>query len=59
MLVLFKANTLVELEQREAELEDLSEEDLLDTKRVQAKLRLPLEHQLQRRPAALPPENAE
>jgi len=26
MLVLFKANTLVELEQREAELEDLSEE---------------------------------
>jgi len=38
MLVLFKANTLVELEQREAELEDLSEEDLLDTKEgVQAK----------------------
>jgi len=56
MLVLFKANTLVELEQREAELEDLSEDDLLDTKEgVQAKLRLPLEHQLQRRPAALPP----
>jgi len=29
MLVLFKANTLVELEQREADLEDLSVDDLL------------------------------
>jgi segregation and condensation protein A len=55
MLVLFKANTLVELEQREAELEDLSEEDFPDANGVQAKLRLPLEHQLHRRPAALPP----
>ena len=58
MLVLFKANTLVELEQSEADLEDLSVDDLLLEAKdgVQTKLRLPLEHQLHRRPAALPPQ---
>jgi len=58
MLVLFKANTLVELEQSEADLEELSVDDLLLEAKdgVQTKLRLPLEHQLHRRPAALPPQ---
>ncbi len=54
MLVLFKANTLVELEQREADLELLAED--FEAKGGQAPLRLPLEHHLSRRPAALPPQ---
>lgn len=57
MLVLFKANTLVELEQREADI-DQSEDDLLPSVQdgTPTKLRFPLEHQLHRRPAALPPQ---
>lgn len=56
MLVLFKANTLVELEQSEAD-PDPSEDDpteAADGAGVGA--RLPLERQLRRRPAALPPQ---
>ncbi len=57
MLVLFKAKTLIELEQREADL-DPSEDDFHPEVEdgTQAKRRLPLEQQLSRRPAALPPE---
>lgn len=57
MLVLFKANTLVELEAHEAELNS-SEDNFLPEVEDGAptKLRLPLENQLRRRPAALPPQ---
>lgn len=57
MLVLFKANTLVELESPEADL-DSSEDDFLSEAEdgTPAKLRLPLDRQLRRRPAALPPQ---
>ncbi len=57
MLVLFKANTLEQLELPPADL-DPSEEDFLPEGEDfgGAKLRLPLERQLRRRPAALPPQ---
>ena len=55
MLVLFKANTL-ELEQREASDLELSAEDFEANNGEQAPLRLPLDHHLIRRPAALPPQ---
>jgi len=57
MLVLFKANTLVELESPPTEL-DSSEDDFLlaGEDGVGTRLRLPLEQQLSRRPAALPPQ---
>ncbi|PPS45735.1 segregation/condensation protein A [Chroococcidiopsis sp. TS-821] len=54
MLVLFKANTLVELESQQAELQP-AEDDFLDTNDTCTRVRLPLEQQLRRRPAALPP----
>lgn len=56
MLVLFKANTLVELESPVAE-PDLSEDLLLEAADgTEAKVRLHLEQQLRRRPTALPPQ---
>lgn len=56
MLVLFKANTLLELESPKVDLP--SEDDFLPAAEdgAPAKLRLPLEHHLRRRPAALPPQ---
>jgi segregation and condensation protein A len=54
MLVLFKANTLLELESPAGE-QDLLEDDLLLGK-GETRPRLPLEQQLRRRPAALPPQ---
>jgi len=54
MLVLFKANTLVELESQQNELQP-AEDDFLDTNDTYTRVRLPLEQQLRRRPAALPP----
>lgn len=55
MLVLFKANTLGELESPvEAHLDPA--EDVLPSEDGAAKLRLPLERQLRRRPVALPPQ---
>lgn len=58
MLVLFKAKTLIELEQREADDLDPSEDDFLPEVEdgTPANRRLPLEQQLSRRSAALPPE---
>ena len=57
MLVLFKANTLVALESPEVDLEQ-SPDDFLNEAEAgaTAKLRLPLERQLRRRPVALPPQ---
>ncbi|MBE9188868.1 segregation/condensation protein A [Gloeocapsopsis crepidinum LEGE 06123] len=55
MLVLFKANTLVELEFQQAELQP-AEDDFLDANESYTRVRLPLEQQLRRRPAALPPQ---
>lgn len=54
MLVLFKANTLIELESP-ADLGS-SEDDFLLEAGAPAKLRLPLEHQLRRRPVHVPPQ---
>jgi len=56
MLVLFKANTLVEMV--ESPTSDPGAADTLPETEdgFQARLRLPLERQLQRRPAALPPQ---
>ncbi|AFZ28983.1 condensin subunit ScpA [Gloeocapsa sp. PCC 7428] len=55
MLVLFKANTLVELESQQAELQPVEDDFLLDANDTYTRVRLPLEQQLRRRPAALPP----
>jgi len=56
MLVLFKANTLVETEQKETDLAP-SEDDLLpEVEEGVTGRRLPLEQQLHRRPTALPPQ---
>jgi len=54
MLVLFKANTLVELEFQQAELQPA--EDVFLDANENTRVRLPLEQQLRRRPAALPPQ---
>lgn len=54
MLVLFKANTLAELEAEETAA-DLAEDTLAVEDGTPTK-RLPLEQQLRRRPAALPPQ---
>ena len=53
MLVLLKANTLIELDAPAEEPSDLS---AVETGAISTKLRLPLEQQLRRRPAALPPQ---
>lgn len=55
MLVLFKANTLVEIESQDTELAGL-EDDLLPVEDGVTRRRLPLEQQLCRRPTALPPQ---
>lgn len=55
MLVLFKANTLVEIESQDTELAGL-EQDLLPVEDAVREQRLPLEQQLCRRPTALPPQ---
>jgi segregation and condensation protein A len=55
MLVLFKANTLVELESQQAELQPVDDDFLVDANDTYTRVRLPLEQQLRRRPAALPP----
>lgn len=57
MLVLFKANTLVDLEPPAGDL-DPEANDLLSEAEdgAEVKLRVPLERQLRRRPAALPPQ---
>lgn len=56
MLVLFKANTLLELESPEAEPEPSEDAIFPEAQDGEtAKLRLPLERQLRRRPTALPP----
>ena len=57
MLVLFKANTLMELQSAEDEIDAYAEDELLDgedglNERV---ARLPLEKQLRRRRSAMPP----
>lgn len=56
MLVLFKANTLMSLQATEDEME-VGEEDLLPlgAESLTHQARLPLERQLRRRPAAMPP----
>ncbi len=55
MLVLFKANTLVEIESPETDL--VRSDDLLPVEdRVRPERRLALEQQLCRRPTALPPQ---
>jgi segregation and condensation protein A len=57
MLVLFKANTLIELESPDTELDSSEDDFLLESEDgVGTRLRLPLEQQLSRRPAALPPQ---
>jgi segregation and condensation protein A len=57
MLVLFKANTLVELEFQQAELDLQPAEDVFsDANEAYTRVRLPLEQQLRRRTAALPPQ---
>ena len=57
MLVLFKANTLIELESPEAALDQSEDDFLLEAEDgTPAKLRLPLDRQLRRRPVALPPQ---
>lgn len=57
MLVLFKANTLVELEFQQAELQPTEDNFCLDANETYTqRVRLPLEQQLRRRPAALPPQ---
>ncbi len=57
MLVLFKANTLIELESPQTELDSSEDDFLLEGEDgVGTRLRLPLEQQLSRRPAALPPQ---
>lgn len=53
MLVLFKANTLLQLQAPRAEPE---QDVLLAEHETGSKQRLPLEQQLRRRPAALPPQ---
>ena len=53
MLVLFKANTLVEIESSDDLVESF---DLLPVEDGVRERRLPLEHQLCRRPTALPPQ---
>lgn len=55
MLVLFKAKTLVEMLESPVAA-DGATEVLLEAEDIQAKPRLLLEHQLHRRPAALPPQ---
>jgi segregation and condensation protein A len=56
LLVLFKANTLSQLESPTDQQEPSVDELLLeDESEVGTRLRLPLEQQLHRRPAALPP----
>lgn len=56
LLVLFKANTLIQLEspvnEQESSVDDLPEGET----EVGTRVRLPLEQQLRRRPAALPPQ---
>lgn len=54
MLVLFKANTLIEIEQKETDL--APSEDVLPVENGVAGRRSPLEQQLHRRPTALPPQ---
>lgn len=54
MLVLFKANTLVESELYQAE--QPPEDAPVDVDATHIRVRLPLEQQLRRRPAALPPQ---
>lgn len=54
MLVLFKANTLVEIESQDTELAESF--DLLPVEDGVRERRLPLEQQLCRRPTALPPQ---
>lgn len=54
MLVLFKANTLIEIEEKETDLASL--EDVLPVEDGVTGRRLPLEQQLHRRPTALPPQ---
>lgn len=57
MLVLFKAKTLVELEQGETELDPSSDDFSAEAEDgAVTRLRLPLEQQLHRRPAAQPPK---
>lgn len=57
MLVLFKANTLMELQSAEDELDDSLEDDFLDDEDAlnERVARLPLEKQLRRRRSAMPP----
>lgn len=55
MLVLFKANTLVEIESQDTVLAG-SSDDLLPVEDGVRERRLPLEQQLCRRPTALPPQ---
>jgi len=56
MLVLFKANTLMQLQSAEDELDIIEEEELLPgAEHLGYQARLPLERQLRRRPAAMPP----
>ena len=54
MLVLFKANTLVEIESQDTKL--VESDDLLPVEDGVTRRRLPLEQQLCRRPTALPPQ---
>lgn len=57
MLVLFKANTLVDLESPAGDLDPEANDFLPEAEDgVGVKLRVPLERQLHRRPAALPPQ---
>jgi len=57
MLVLFKANTLVQLESPAGDLNPEADDFLPENEdRVGVKLIVPLERQLRRRPAALPPQ---
>ncbi|MUL38586.1 segregation/condensation protein A [Gloeocapsopsis dulcis] len=56
MLVLFKANTLIELEFQQAELQPTEDDFFPNANETYTRVRLPLEQQLRRRPAALPPQ---
>ncbi|BAY22843.1 chromosome segregation and condensation protein ScpA [Calothrix sp. NIES-2100] len=57
MLVLFKANTLMQLQSAADEQAETLDEELLESENGLLHLtpRLPLEHHLRRRPAAMPP----